>query len=241
MTSVRAVERAIDVLEAVAAAPDGIKITRLQAETGIARPTLYRLVGTLESRGLLRQCDDPTKYALDIGVMALAQPWMRATDSYSHMDAVLNELAAAVEETVALCLFRGATRVFVREIVSPHALKYSVGVGTTETVLRGAGGHAILAFLDEPVRADLLAGLDRKERERLADELRQVRERGYAVSEGEILEGATAIAAPVFDRSGQVTGSVGVYGPSVRLGGDKVAETAAVLLEHTKRISAQAA
>lgn len=239
MTSVRAVERAIDVLEAVAAAPDGIKISRLQAETGIARPTLYRLVGTLENRGLLRQCEDPTKYALDIGIMALAQPWMRASDSHGHMDAVLGELAAAVEETVALCLYRGATRVFVREIVSPHALKYSIGVGVTESVLRGAGGHAILAFLDQAARADLLAGLGAAERDRLGEELARVQAQGYATSEGEILEGATAIAAPVFDRAGRVTGSVGVYGPSVRLGGERVAETAATLLAHTRRISEQ--
>lgn len=237
MTSVRAVERAIDILEAVAAVPDGIKIARLQAETGIARPTLYRIVGTLESRGLLRQCDDPTKYALDIGIVALAQPWMRSTDALSDVDAELEALAGAVEETVALCIFRGATRVYVREIPSPHALKYSIGIGVTESVLRGAGGHAILAFMEAETRTRLMSGIELPERKRLEGELERVRQAGYAVSEGQILDGATAIAAPVFDRAGRVMGSVGVYGPSVRLSGEMIAKTAAILLEHTTRIN----
>lgn len=240
MTSVRAVDRAIDILEAIAAAPEGVKITQLQSDTGIARPTLYRLVRTLESRNLLRQCDDPTRYALDLGILALAQPCMRAIDTLSHADTVLDDLAAAVEETVALCIFRGATRIFVREILSPHALKYSVGVGTTEPILRGAGGHAILAYLDATTRNQLLETVGDAERQQLTVELEHVQKRGYAVSEGQILDGATAIAAPVFDRIGKVTGSVGVYGPSVRLSGDRIAPTAATLLAHTRRISEQA-
>jgi DNA-binding IclR family transcriptional regulator len=239
VTSVRAVERAVDILQAVAAAPEGVKVARLQADTGLARPTLYRIIQTLEGRGLLRQCEDPTKYALDIGVLGLARPWLRSIDSLAHVDSLLDDLAAAVQETVTLCLFRGATRVFVREIVSPHALKYTVGVGTTESVLRGASGHAILAFTDEATRRELLSTVSATERTRLEDSIRRVRDQGYAVSEGQILEGATAIAAPVFDRAGKVIGSVGIYGPTVRLAADTIPPTAATLLRFTRQISEQ--
>ncbi|MEM9684555.1 MAG: helix-turn-helix domain-containing protein, partial [Pseudomonadota bacterium] len=129
MQSVRAVDRAIDILQAVSGQPDGVKIAELEKQTGIARPTLYRLVRTLESRQLLRQCSDPTQYALDIGVVALAQPMMRSVDLLSRAEESLLALADEVEETVALCLHRGNTRVYAREIVSKHPLKYSRGVG----------------------------------------------------------------------------------------------------------------
>lgn len=238
MQSVRAVDRAIDILQAVSGKPDGIKIADLERRTGIARPTLYRLVRTLESRQLLRQCSDPTQYALDVGVVALAQPMMRSVDLLSRAEESLLALAAEVEETVALCLHRGNTRVYAREIVSKHPLKYSRGVGVSESVLRGAGGLAILAFEEQAFIDDQLAALGAKERRRLRNEIATVRAQGFAVSEGQIMDGAVAIAAPLHDGAGRVTGSVGVYGPATRLGSDDVPEVSAALLACVRRIDA---
>ena len=237
MQSVRAVDRAIDILEAVSGQPDGIKIVELQKQTGIARPTLYRLVRTLERRQLLRACSDPTQYALDIGVMALAQPWMGSIDLLGRADEALSDLAAQVEETVAICLHRGNTRVYAREIVSKHPLKYSRGIGVTESLLRGAGGLAILAFEKEPFIADQLATVDVKERGRLRTELAAIRKRGFAVSRGQIMEGATAIAAPIFSSANRVIGSIGIYGPSTRLKNERIPEVSAALLACARQIT----
>lgn len=237
MQFVRAVDRAIDILQAVSKQPNGVKIAELERQTGIARPTLYRLVRTLERRQLLRPCSDPTQYALDVGIMALAQPWMRSIDLLSRADEALAALAAQVEETVAVCLHHGNTRVYVREIVSKHPLKYSRGVGVTESLLRGAGGLAILAFEDEKFIADRLATVDADARRRLQEEIADVRRKGFAVSEGEIMEGATAIAAPLFGDTDRVIGSVGIYGPSTRLKRACIPETSAALLACVKRIT----
>lgn len=238
LESVRAVDRAIDILQAFANRPEGMKIADLEEETGIARPTLYRLVRTLERRRLLRTCGDPARYALDVGIVSLAQPWMQSLDLLPRAEAPLSALAEQVGETVALCVHRDNMRVFVREIVSGHALKYSLGVGATESVLRGAGGLAILAFEQQETIDSLLSTVDAKERGRLRKEIAAIRRHGCAVSEGQILDGATAIAAPVFNGTGQVFGSVGVYGPSARMAGEKIPEICAALLDCTRQISA---
>lgn len=237
MQSVRAVDRAIDILQAVAEQPDGVKIAELERQTGIARPTLYRLVRTLERRQLLRPCSDPTQYALDVGIVALAQPWMRSIDLLSRAEEALVALAAQVEETVALCLHHGNTRVYVREIVSKHPLKYSRGVGVTETLVRGAGGLAILAFEDAKFIADQLATVDAPTRRRLQSEIGAIRQQGFAVSEGQIMDGAMAIAAPVFNSADRVVGSVGIYGPSTRLKSEDISEISAALLGCVKQIT----
>jgi DNA-binding IclR family transcriptional regulator len=230
MQTVRAVDRAIDILQAVSRQPDGIKIADLERQTGIARPTLYRLVRTLARRQLLRPCSDPTQYALDIGIVALAQPWMRSIDLLSRAEDALVSLAAQVGETVAVCLHHGTIRVYAREIVSRHPLKYSRGVGVTDSLIRGAGGLAILAFEDEKFISDQLASVDAGERRRLRSEIAAVRQRGFAVSEGQIMDGATAIAAPLFGSANRVVGSVGIYGPSTRLKRGKIPEISAALL-----------
>jgi len=237
MQSVRAVDRAIDILQAVSRQPDGVKIAELEKQTGIARPTLYRLVRTLERRQLLRPCSDPTQYALDIGIVALAQPWMRSIDLLSRAEEALVSLAAQVEETVALCLHYGNTRVYVREIVSKHPLKYSRGLGVTESLVRGAGGLAILAFEDEKFISKQLAAVDAKERSRLRTEIAAIRKQGFAVSKGQIMEGATAIAAPIFDGANRVIGSVGIYGPSTRLKRENIPGISAALLTCVERIA----
>ena len=237
MASVRAVDRAIDILEAISASPDGKKIAELESLTGIARPTLYRLVRTLVNRGLLHQCDDPTRYAVDAGVLALARPWLRSTAVPALVDTALGELYGKVDETVALSLLREGTRVYVRELVSRHPLTYSVGVGSTETLVRGASGLAIFAFLAEEARQQVLAETAAPPPAGLAQQIETVRARGYALSEGQILEGATAIAAPFFDRGGEVAGSVGVHGPSVRFAESRIAEFAPALIACAQTVS----
>jgi DNA-binding IclR family transcriptional regulator len=237
MQFVRAVDRAIDILQAVSRQPDGVKIADLERQTGIARPTLYRLVRTLARRQLLRPCNNPTQYALDIGIVALAQPWMRSIDLLSRAEGALVSLAAQVEETVAVCLHHGDTRIYAREIVSKHPLKYSRGVGVMESLIRGAGGIAILAFEDERFISDQLASVDAGERRRLQSEIAAVRQRGFAVSEGQIMDGATAIAAPLFGSANRVVGSVGIYGPSTRLKSEKIPEISAALLACVERIN----
>ena len=237
MNSVRAVDRAIDILEAMSVAPEGMKISELEEVTGISRPTLYRLVATLVNRNLLRQCGDPTRYEMDAGIIGLAQPWMKSAGSFAHAAPALDALAVAAGETVGLCLRRGAQRIFVREITSPHPLKYAIGVGATEPLLRGAGGRAILAFLDGDEVAAVLAETGDVLNQDLDDALREIRAYGYALSESQILEGATAIAAPIFGQDGRCLGSVGVYGPSVRLSGDRIPAVVDALLACADRIS----
>src|SRR5262249_28079965 len=65
-------------------------------------------------------------------------------------------------------------------------------------------------------RKQLLANLDR------------IRADGFAISRSEVFAGAVAIAAPYFDHSRSVAGSIGVFGPQARL--DQVWEDEATRL-----------
>ena len=60
---------------------------------------------------------------------------------------------------------------------------------------------------------------------------------GYASSRGEIIKGSVAAAAPYFDHSGQVNGSVGLYGPDARVSDTKLAEFSKLVVAAAKQIS----
>ena len=106
----------------------------------------------------------------------------------------------------------------VAELPSPQPLNFKRGVGYTEKLALGATGRAILAFADEGqynLRALVQGtGLDARAFEQ---ELAQTRRRGYATSRSELISGAVAVAVPFFDRNALVAGSIGVFGPEVRL------------------------
>ncbi|NJK93239.1 MAG: helix-turn-helix domain-containing protein [Blastochloris sp.] len=60
--SVQSVERALSILEAVLAEPEGVSLAGLSATLGLKKPTLFALAGTLVSRGYLRKSDSPARY-----------------------------------------------------------------------------------------------------------------------------------------------------------------------------------
>jgi len=236
--SVRAVERAIDILEAFVGPPQGLKVVELERRTGIARPTLYRLLRTLEKRHFIRQSSDPTRYELDYGVVSLANTWLRRVDFLGRSEPFIQRLADEVGETVAVSLYRDGKRVYVREIPSAQALTFARGIGVTEPVYRGASGIAILASEAPEVIAATVAAAPAAERAWVRSEIEATQARGYAVSAGVIIPGAVSVAAPIIDAGGHVVGSVGAYGPALRITADLIPRFGMRVRECARLISA---
>jgi IclR family acetate operon transcriptional repressor len=129
-------------------------------------------------------------------------------------------------------------RLCVAELPSPQPLNFKRGVGYTERIARGATGRAILAYMDptpEQLRTYLQGtDLDLKD---LEAELAATRKRGYSTSRNELIPGAVAIAVPFFDHDGHVAGSIGVFGPEVRLDAARQKEIAKVVLAEAGKLS----
>jgi IclR family transcriptional regulator, acetate operon repressor len=216
--NVRAVERAIDILECFEPEKPWMSVLEIQRSVPLSRPTLYRLLQTLIAKGLVRAEGDPQRFALDFGIGRLAHKWMAGIDVITLARPILEELRNATGETTALFLRRGDLRQCVAEVVSPHVLAISRGLGETDQLWRGASGKAILAFLDENEIAGVARALPKTiSKATLVADLSHARRDGYFVSRGEVFVGAVAIAAPYFDHTCSVAGSVGVFGPQARL------------------------
>lgn len=200
--TIRSIERSIDVLACFNQATPQLSVTDLQKRTALSRPTLYRILATLEGKGVIRSFGDPQRFELGHEASRLAANWIGQDDFVRAARPVLRRLWDATDETVALFIVaEGAKKICIEELQSRQALTFTRGVGFTEDLATGASGKAMLAYTDR-------AG---------TPEFADIRRSGVCVSEGEIIEGAVAIAAPVFDRDGSVKGSVCIFGPAVRL------------------------
>src|SRR6516165_2941617 len=236
--NVRAVERSIDILESFLPEKPWMSVLEIQRKVPLSRPTLYRLLQTLIAKGLVRAEGDPQRFALDFGIGRLTHNWIAVIDVIAVARPILDELRNATGETTALFLRRGGLRQCVAEVVSRHMLAISRGLGETDHLWRGASGKAILAFLDEEEVADVARTLPKTfSKATLAADLSRARRDGYFVSRGEVFVGAIAIAAPYFDHTGCVAGSVGVFGPEARLDERWVARAASSVVKSAAELS----
>jgi DNA-binding IclR family transcriptional regulator len=219
--SIRAVERAADVLLCFSRATPILSVTALERRLRLSRPTLYRLLHALEKKGLVRSFGEPQRFELDHRVVGLADAWAAKSDLSTAAARHLSELWRATDETVSLFVVAlPTTKVCVQELPSRQPLVFTRGAGFTEATTTGASGKSILAFMGPAETEAALAGVaDARTRLEIANELMRIRADGYCVSEGEIIAGAVAMAAPVFDRAGAVAGSICLFGPAARLSG----------------------
>ncbi len=178
--SVRAVDRALDILRAFKPQDGALTASELLRRVDLSRPTLYRLLRTLQRKQFLIASGDPQRFRLGPAVAQLAHVW-------------------------------------------------SAGLDLRLTV--GASGKVILAHMPAS-----LAKVDFDPR-KYARELALIKERGFAISKDELIQGAVAVSAPFFDGTGRVAGSLSVFGPSARLGPSQVAKFGKLLLRETQQIS----
>ena len=213
--SVRAVDRALDILLAFRPGDEALTVAELLKRVDLSRPTLYRLRNALEHNGFLVSSGEPQRFRLGSSVARLAYVWASSHRIADIAQAPLRRLWEATGETVALFVPEGAYRVCVAEIESVQPLSFRRGLGYREKLAMGASGRAILAHMDSAAMEALDVHVD-------PTELAAIRERGYAVSRNELIEGAVALAAPFFNGADRVAGSLCIFGPGVRMTEDRV-------------------
>ncbi|AOS64053.1 IclR family transcriptional regulator [Actinoalloteichus hymeniacidonis] len=217
---VQSVVRAFAILEWLAAHGGEAGVSELAEGLDLALPTTHRLMRTLSTMGYVRQLPS-RRYALGPGLVglgdrasALLATWARPT---------LVELEQTVQETANLAVLDGDMVVYVAQVPSRHQMRMFTEVGRRVFPHSTGVGKALLAGLpDDRVRALLgRTGLPAytpntltTEAEVLA-ELAGIRERGYAVDEGEQEIGVRcfAIAVP----GGDTPTALSVSGPSSRV------------------------
>lgn len=222
---VRAVERALDVLSAFSAGDNELLVADLLKRVGLSRPTLYRLLHTLEKKGYVVSSGEPQRFRLGPAVARLAHVWSTTLDLSTVARPVMLEAWSYTSETVALFVPRGEMRLCIAEMQSPQAISFRRGVGYSEKLVRGASGRAILAHTPlAPGQLEAYAAGTSADVPWLREQIAITRERGYAMGHNELIQGAYAVAAPFFDSNGAVAGSLGVFGPDVRLTESRVHE-----------------
>ncbi|MDX2159339.1 MAG: IclR family transcriptional regulator [Hyphomicrobiaceae bacterium] len=223
---VRSVERAIAILNAFSKERPSLSVLELQEIVGLSRPTLYRLLETLGSHGLIRIHGSPQRFSLDYAAGRIGHAWSSGLAPVAVAKPILDRLHDITRETVALVARRGHEHLYVVELPSPHVLSMSRGIGPMDHLTKGASGKTILAAMsDIDVESALASAPKGTDLKRVRSDLEKIRADGYFVAHSEIFSGAVGIAASFFDHSLAVAGAVIVFGPTVRFDEATIAKT----------------
>ena len=232
MKPVRAVERALAILFVVAESDRPLGLSDISRAAGFDKATVLRLLITLERAGLVIQDSRTRQYALGASVSRLSRGFRTDLRRIAHPR--LESLWREAHETVCLNCARGVSRVVVDVIPADHEFSIVPAVGSALPIHLGASGKALVAYLpgeeiDRIVREcethrDSEYAVD--DVEELHRKLRYTRRNGFAWSIGDVFPGSAAVAAPVFDHTGNVAGSLTVRGPSVRMNRQRLLDLA---------------
>lgn len=240
---VQSVDRAVAAMEILAR--DGwVGVTEISRELDIHKSTVFRLLATLERRGVVEQHAETQKYRLGFAVLRFANSVRSSLDLVRAARPTCDRLSRQTDETVNLAVLEERDVVYIHQVNLSSNRVSADWLGSHTPVHCSATGKVLLAHLpDAVVEGFLRAPLQRytastiTDPDRLRSELQAVRHAGYAAVTEELEEGLNAVAAPIRGPDDTVVACVSISGPSYRLEVERMPEVAIAAIAAAAEIS----
>jgi IclR family KDG regulon transcriptional repressor len=213
----------------------------------LPKSTTHRLLATLEAQGILMRDSEGRGYRLGYQLIRWGMLAQNSLDLRNLALPILQKLSTDTQETAVLSVIDYAhmAAIWLEQIESPQAVRWVKRVGQRVYLHAGASSKVLWAFLPEeeieyildrielvPIQSSTIT-----DKERMRQDLREIRQRGYAVSIEETDKGAMGVAAPVYDHRNKVVAGIGIIAPISRVPDEQIPEVAALVLEASYRLS----
>jgi IclR family pca regulon transcriptional regulator len=213
---IEALARGLEVIAAFSPARVVMTLTEVASATGLARPTARRILLTLTELGYVRA--EGAGFALTPRVLDLGVAYVRSQGLWDIARPHMSDLSAATNESCSIAQLDGSDIVYVARVAVPKIVALAVQIGTRFPALQTSLGKVLLAALEpaevtrvlaEPTRSGLVPRWCPSAAEREA-ELREVRARGWALTDQQLALGIRSVAVPLRDGAGAVVGALNV-------------------------------
>ncbi|WP_424527995.1 IclR family transcriptional regulator domain-containing protein [Sphaerisporangium viridialbum] len=213
---IEALARGLEVITAFQPHRPVMSLTQVATEAGLARPTARRILLTLQELGYVRSREGG--FALTPRVLDLGVAYVRSMGLWDVARPHLERLVSRTGESCSIAQLDGSDIVYVARVALPKIVGLAVQIGTRFPAQATSLGKVCLAALSpeeldrvlaEPSRSGIepRRRLGREERDA---ELREVRARGWALTDEQLAPGIRSVAAPLRDGSGQVIAGINV-------------------------------
>jgi IclR family transcriptional regulator, pca regulon regulatory protein len=213
---IEALARGLDVIRAFRARQPVMSLAAVAAATGLARPTARRILLTLTELGYVRPVDGG--FELTPRVLDLGMSYVLSRDLWEIGRPHMKQLVARTRESSSIAQLDGSDIVYVARVAVPKIITLAVTIGTRFPALQTSLGKILLAALPpeqvehvlaEPSRSGIAACWQPSRTERDAA-LREVRARGWSLTDEQLAPGIRSVAAPLRDGDGRVIAAMNV-------------------------------
>lgn len=230
-SSVQSLDRALRIL-AVVAEGNGLSLSEVASQTGLAASTAYRMLTTLESHAMVEFDRTDQLWSIGVGTYRIGSAFLRRRKLADRARPLMQELMEKTGETANLGVAEDDSVVFVSQVETHQAIRAFFRPGTRSSFHASGIGKAILAHLPRERVAAIIggAGLEAYTDKTLADagalgrDLAEIAARGWSVDDEERHPGMRCVAAAIFNEFGEPVAGISVSGPTVRVTVERLAE-----------------
>lgn len=236
------VQRAFQVIEALAEADSELGTNEIARRTHINASTVSRLLATLVATGLVEHVTPSGRYRLGLRLLELGNIVLTRLDLRQIARPHLQALVDTTGETATLSAPGERDAITVDFVRSPASVQGVTQIGRPSIAHATATGKVLLAFGGRPVPPGSLKSYTAKtitKRAALLAAVEDVRKGGYALNFGEREDDLHAVAAPVWGSRSELAAIIGVQGPASRFDGKAMRRAVVPLLEQTAQVSTE--
>ena len=244
-TGTQLLDRAVAVLKFLGEAGEsGARASAGAEAVGLKTSTAHRIITALERHNLIEREQSTKRYRLSVALFALGSQAAEGTGLRRLCRPALLRLAAATSDTIFLMGRSGRNAVSVdRQEGSYMIASLTNYIGGQIPLGVGPASEAILAFLP-PKEIDAVLEINAASYGAFngltADEIRralpQIRDNGYAIDDGRLVEGISALAVPIRPKDRDVVAAISINMTSARLSPERQVQLLQMLRDEVRGI-----
>jgi DNA-binding IclR family transcriptional regulator len=243
--TVPSVDRAMRILELLAQSQRGLSLSDISRRLAVPKSSTHVLIRTLETMGYLKSSRLNGRYCFGLKLLSLSN--MALENIYLREQALpfLQNLMLRTALTVHMAVLEGTEAVIIEKVEAPGMLRLATWVGRRLDANSSGVGKALLAFTPDGSCHQHLAKrpLARQNRntisshERLARELKKVRELGYAFEDEEGEIGIRCVGVPVYDPANRVIAAISIAGTTSQIPTEDIKKLGTIVRATASQIS----
>ncbi|HEX3437543.1 MAG TPA: IclR family transcriptional regulator [Pseudacidobacterium sp.] len=240
----QSIDRIVAMLDMLSESDVPLSLAEICTRMGLHKSTAHRSLIVLERSSMIERTPEG-RFRLGLKLYELGNRAVEQIDLRERVQPFFRRLATEVGETVHLSVLQKTRIVYLDKVEPNRRICMTSKTGTSNPVYCTSMGKAMLAFLPEEAREEVLSKIKYTRytsktlcsREALLKSLERVKKRGFAIDDEEIEVGVRCVGAPIFDENRYPIAAVSVSGPASRITVQSVPGIAERLIRCSNEIS----
>jgi IclR family acetate operon transcriptional repressor len=238
--------KSMNLLVCLAEAP--LSVAELHEKTGISKPTVYRILNTLDSGGFVVRNRENRRYVLGPALIGLGRATKNSGELIRYARPTLIDLSKKYNETVNLGVLSHGKVIYLDTLESAQQLRVTVPVTIENNAHTTALGKVILSSMKDEEALKIISAMysvkanqtSHYSESEFVEYIKSSRTQGFAIDNEDDAVGFRCVAAPIFNSVGEPVAAISISAPTNRVSLDeleKIGKDLTITCNNLKRLN----